>query len=184
MVAAPGERLLDLPQLLEAPGEVGEQMVHEANGDAVLIEVPFVVDQTGQDPRRLDAAQRSVLPVLGVGQELGDSANGDPASTGDGETLFFDAEVQARPVADLLEVLQVAEDLEVEGLESGTLGEALDDRRRGGEGVPSARGADPGRQAGHGIDLEVPRPATDDGALGEAGQLVADAGVVDRPGVT
>ena len=65
-----GLLLLDLLELLEALGEVGEQVVDEPHGDTVLIEVPLVFDLARKHPRGLDAAQRSVLPVAGVGDQI------------------------------------------------------------------------------------------------------------------
>ena len=176
--------LFDLLQLFQPLREVGKEVIDEAHGDAVFVDIPLVLDEARQYARRLDALQGPVLPVTGMRHKVSDSANRYPLCARNRHPLFLDAQVQAGAVADMLKVLEMADDLHIERLWSGSLRELLRHRGRLRELVPGGVFADRMQKPEHRIGFVVIGPTADGGPPFNSGKLVPETLAVGRPCVT
>ena len=158
-------------------------MVDEANRNAVLVEVPLVLDLPREHAGRLDAAQRAVLPVARMRHELGDRAHRGATRPRDRQPVLLDAKMEAWLVAHVLKMLEVPRDLEVERLRARSLGELLRDRRGRRARCPRRYFADRLRETNDCVRLKLVGPPSEHVVWCYAYQLTAKALPVRQPRV-
>jgi len=149
-------------------------VIDEPRGDAIFVEVPFVLNDAGDDARGANALQRASFPVARMRREPGHRAGRDATSPTDADALFIDAEVQARPVTDMLEVREMCEDLFVQRLKAHSVANVGHDGKSLRPGGPHRYSAQWLDDPGDGLEIARFRPAPQERDRGGRREAVGD----------